>query len=484
MSRQTHAGIVTLTVAALIVMLTASVVCATPTQVNVRIEGKSETLFEGPIWTEGHDVEASSDAEEHPCDGTNNKQHSTPGPTATAASVDAMGILGETFDGQWYGSSFDDYFVTRWGPDDQSLAESAYWGLLVNNVFTSVGGCQYELGEGGELLWVYGAFQKAPFLALLPELVSYTSGARPLTATAQLGQPFEVEVLNYENEDEGSPPAAPERRGSSPFEGADVSPVAFTKNGLERVETNNSQTVVTDAQGRASIIFSESGWHRIKATVVKEGKEDAIRSNRLDVCVPAQGESGCGEPPAEDQVRTPPPVRVEIEEAETKHREDEAGSSPMPPIAVPRAPEGRSEPRASSSPALAAISENLLASPAAVIAAARVTEDDRWSGLHYQGHWRRMRQSGAWHGTISRGSTGARVSVRLAAGRPVFRLRGTSRSARVEVRAGARRELFAIARGFTAALRQIVVVSRSHPGTVTLRVLKGAVDLDSVAIEP
>src|SRR5689334_20154430 len=68
---------------------------ATPIQVNVRIEGSRETLFEGPIWTEGHDLRASSEDQEHACDGTSAKRYPTPGPTPTAAAADAMGIVGE-----------------------------------------------------------------------------------------------------------------------------------------------------------------------------------------------------------------------------------------------------------------------------------------------------------------------------------------------------------------------------------------------------
>ena len=181
----------------LILLAQAAPVQAAPTLLNVRIEGQSETLFEGPILTEGHEVEASSDTQERPCDGTNNGAHRTPGPTPTAASVDAIGLIGETFDGKWY-PGYDDYFITRWGPDEQSATEGAYWGILVNNVFTSVGGCQYELGAGNEVLWVYNAFSDRPFLALFPVAAGYTSGARPLTATAELGKPFEVEVARLQ----------------------------------------------------------------------------------------------------------------------------------------------------------------------------------------------------------------------------------------------------------------------------------------------
>jgi hypothetical protein len=323
-------------VAALVVLsltfILASAAQATPTLVNVRIEGKSETLFEGPIWTEGHNVKASSDTQARPCDGTNNHAHATPGATPTASAVDAMRIIGETFDAQWYGSSFDDYFLTRLGPDEQSLTEGAYWGILVNNVFTNVGGCQYELGPDNEVLWVYDAFKERPLLALLPVAAGYSSGLRPLTATAELGKPFAVEVINYADDKEDSPPATPEQTGSTPEPGARVSPVHTAANGFEKIETESSPAVVTDAQGRAGITFTRPGWHRIKATVVtQQSVEVAVRSNRLDVCVPAEGQSACEGLPAEDRVRTPPPPEKEAAEEPLL---------PIEPIQVPSAEPG------------------------------------------------------------------------------------------------------------------------------------------------
>jgi hypothetical protein len=304
---------------------------ATPTQVNVRIEGKSETLFEGPILTEGHEIEASSDTQQRPCDGINpnDPENTTPGPTPTAASVDAMSLLGETFDGRWYGG-YDDYFITRWGPDREEQGMS--WGVLVNNVFTDVGGCQYELRAGDEVLWAYNAFASKPFLALLPVAAGYTSGTRPLTATAELSKPFEVEVLDYSDDKEDVPPATSERTGSAPYADADVSPVQTSVKGFEKVETTNPETVTTEADGRVSITFTTPGWHRIKATAVNAGgEESAIRSNRLDVCVPEAGASGCGEPPAEDQVRIPPYTAEEAKrEEEAKRKEKEGRPSPEP----------------------------------------------------------------------------------------------------------------------------------------------------------
>ncbi len=119
----------------------------------------------------------------------------------------------------------------------------------------------------------------------------------------------------------------------------------------------------------------------------------------------------------------------------------------------------------------------------ATIGRVLVPYDDRSSGLRYHGSWQRVKQVGAWLDTVSRGSAGAQVSLRLAAGRPVFVLRATSAAAKVEVRAGTYRQVFTIAKGPAGALRQITALERSTAGPVTLQVLKGTVDLDGVADE-
>jgi hypothetical protein len=112
-----------------------------------------------------------------------------------------------------------------------------------------------------------------------------------------------------------------------------------------------------------------------------------------------------------------------------------------------------------------------------------VPHDDRWSGLRYAGRWRRLEQPGAWLGTITRAAAGAEVSATLPPGRPVLVLRAAAQAAQVEVRAGAHHEELAIARGSSDALREITATARSRAGTVSLRVLKGTVNLDGVAVE-
>ncbi|HEY2477997.1 MAG TPA: hypothetical protein VGI17_04640 [Solirubrobacterales bacterium] len=288
-----------------LLLVLAAPAAASPITVNVRIEGAHETLFEGPLAVEPHGVHAGSDTEAglRPCDGINalDPRNTIPAPTPTSTSADAMALIGETFDGKWY-PGFDDYFITRWGPDRE--AEGKSWGILVNDTFTSVGGCQYQLDAGDEVLWVFNAFDGQPNLGLFPE--DDTSGGWTLTATATLNQPFGVEVVAFEDGQEGAPSEHPGRGGSVAYAGADVSPVTTSAKGFERVETSDQATVPTDSAGKAQIVFTTPGWHRIKATVPGLGEEAAIRSNRLDVCVPEAGQSDCGALPAEDRVRVPP----------------------------------------------------------------------------------------------------------------------------------------------------------------------------------
>jgi hypothetical protein len=560
---RTRIAIVSAIVAAGTIALAATAALATPAQVNVRIEGRSETLFEGPIMAEGHYVEASSDTEPRSCDGINplDPENLAPGPTPTSSSSDAMRIIGETFDAQWY-PSFDDYFLTRWGPDEESLAESAYWGVLVNNVFTDVGGCQYELGDGDEVLWLYDAFKGRKLLALYP--AGYPSGERPLTATAELGKPFKVEVVDYPDQNEDQPPALPERRGTVPVPGAEVAPVRTSASGFEKVLAEDPATVTSNAQGEASITFTEPGWHRIKATsfetIQGAGGEtrvqEQVRSNRLDVCVPAKGATTCPDPFPEDQIRmAPPPISppegksLEPEPAPEEPASSSGGTAlkTSPLLTSPVAGGGSSEPLRLEAPRLngqgaaqgligvswrvlsagvglkdwsiaaksrrsggagyrvvatgASATSALLSLPpgfayqlqitftdslgrssAESLGQVLVPRDDRAKGLRYVGGWRRAALPGAWQGTVSQGSTGARVSLRLGAGRPVFMLRRNSRAATIEVRCGPRRERFRVSSGQGSA-SLVTGVSRARAEVVSLRVLQGAVDLDGVAVE-
>lgn len=324
-------------------LLVVPVALATPAVVDVRIEGEAETLFEGPILTDGRNVRGLSDSsappQGHRCNGLNNKQNPAAGATPTAASVDAMDLLGLDFDGNWY-TDFDDYFITQWGPDREDVGAGEYWGVLVNNVFTNVGGCQYELDTDDEVLWVYDAFQGRSRISLYPG--DYGGAGVPLTAQATLGVPFEVEVNAWDGYNESEPPPSP-TRSTAGFEGAEVAPVTTNAKGFQKVETESAASVDTGADGKTSITFDQAGWHRIKATIGSPGSESVIRSNRLDVCVSGsggaslEGASGCDELPTADKVRVPPTPEGEIEAPD-----DEVPPAAQPETAHKSAPAAQS----------------------------------------------------------------------------------------------------------------------------------------------
>ncbi len=284
--------------AAFVLVVIAAPFAQAATEVNVRIEGREETLFEKTIPVPVHQVQAASDSEAHACDGINelDPENTVPGITPTLAAATAMESIGESFDGTWY-DGFNDYFITRWGPDAEDSAANAWWGVIVNNVLTSVGGCQYQLNQDDEVLWLWDAFSSRPMLALLPESALYGEGPRPTRVTVAPGEPVPLEVVSYPAGGEGVSPEAPSRAGSTPYEGATVAPVAVNGKGFQRVETASPEAVVSDAAGKASVTFTTPGIHRIKATVGAPGAEGTVvRSNGLEVCVRA-AYGDCGEPP-------------------------------------------------------------------------------------------------------------------------------------------------------------------------------------------
>ncbi len=283
--------------AALMLVLVIVPVAHADTKVNVRIEGKEETLFEKTIPVSVKKIEASSDSQERNCDGINelDPENTEPEITPTLASAEAMESIGESFDGEWY-EGFGDYFITRFGPDVQDNSLGAWWGILVNNVFTSVGGCQKQLHQGDEVLWIWNAFAGRPQLALYPEAAHYVEGPRPTRVVAQPGEPIPLEVASWGAGGEGSTPEVPSRSGSSPYEGASIAPVTVNEKGFQRLDVGSPRTVVSDAEGKATVTYDEPGVYRLKATVgaVPGIEETAVRSNGLEICVPAKF-GDCGE---------------------------------------------------------------------------------------------------------------------------------------------------------------------------------------------
>src|SRR5581483_11244071 len=102
---------------------------AAPVTVNLRVEGSTSTLFEGPVATSPEAIETASSGGAHPCDYASNGSSESefanggsPAGTPTTALHDAALAAGLAFDAEWFGNLAHggepgDFFVTRVGPD-------------------------------------------------------------------------------------------------------------------------------------------------------------------------------------------------------------------------------------------------------------------------------------------------------------------------------------------------------------------------------
>ena len=91
--------------------------------------------------------------------------------------------------------------------------------------------------------------------------------------------------------------------------------------------------------------------------------------------------------------------------------------------------------------------------------------------------WTRASDAGAWARTVTRGSAGATLDVRFGAGRPVLFVRG---GGRIELSGDGRSETFRVTPG---GIRTITGARRGT-GELTVRVVRGTVGLDGVALVP
>ncbi len=358
---------------ALLPLLAAAPAAALPTELNVRVEGAERTLFEGPLLTDGRTIRASSDDADRTCDATNNGSSPTPGPTPTAATVDAMAVIGEDFDGQWY-PGFDDYFVQRWGPDSEDADTYAYWGILVNGGFTPVGGCQYASAAGDDVLWAYDAFDMRPFLRLSAAGDPTAAPASPLpTAFVDEGDTLTVEVERYSGAMDGGP------QGLDTVEGVAVAPVATDP--VKRYQqplVDAPAAVATDGDGSATISFSTTGWHRLKAA------DDAlyVRSNRLDVCVRPADAIGCGPLPPDVLVRSAPGPDPDPDPGPGPDPDPKPGDDAAPPGGGPSGPPAKiADPAPDPDPAKPQAKRVRMTVPAVAVDRRRGVATVRWRVL-------------------------------------------------------------------------------------------------------
>jgi hypothetical protein len=209
---------------------------AAPVDVNVRIEGRTQTLFDGQVRTDGKDLTTASGGT-HRCDGTNGGASPTPGGTPTTALNDAAAAGGFSWDGP-YDTNFDDYFVARVGQDPQTSSE--YWGDFVNGTLSDSGGCQTTLQPGDSVLWAFDAFNKDGLLR--------ASGP----TSANVNQPFQVRVTDI---------------NGAPQPGAAVG------------------SATTDANGVATLAYPTAGDYRLKAEKTRYVRSQAVAVRVQDPAV-------------------------------------------------------------------------------------------------------------------------------------------------------------------------------------------------------
>jgi hypothetical protein len=204
---------------------------AAPTKVKVRVEGATKTIFEGAVTTDAHPVDGGGGPQV--CDGTNGGASSTPGPTATGALDDAAKLGSFSWSGS-FDPSFSDFIVSKVGPD--ASTDTQFWGVAVQWKALQVGGCQFKVSPGEEVLWAYDLFNKKHILRL--------SGPRRVRA----GKRFSVKVVD----------------------GQDGSPVSGARVAGKK----------TNAAGVAKLRFRRIGTKRLKGR-----RADSLRSNQVKVKV-------------------------------------------------------------------------------------------------------------------------------------------------------------------------------------------------------
>jgi hypothetical protein len=233
---------------------------ATPIAVNLRVEGSSATLFEGSVTTDAEAISAPSSGGSHQCDlkdnGSNGGFGASSGTPTTALHDAAIG-QGLNFDATW-SSQYNDFLVSQVGSDVNGGApEYPSWGYAVNYTTAGVGGCQFQLAPGSDVLWAYNYFNLSHLLNL--------NGP----ASVNAGTPFTVHVTDGQT--------------GQPISEAAVGQV------LGGVTTVSSSSPMTDAGGNATVVLTQVGTETLKAT-----RNDSVRSNGLMVCVHNGNDGTCG----------------------------------------------------------------------------------------------------------------------------------------------------------------------------------------------
>jgi hypothetical protein len=139
-------------------LLPATAAAADQVTVNLRIEGPSKTLFEGPVSTGVREFRFTNETTGHTCDGTAalGGPSATPVPTRGAVLAEAAETAPFELEGSWndqFGASF-----TKIAGEDVGFdpATNKFLGEFENGQFASLGACSDESHTGDDVLFAYG----------------------------------------------------------------------------------------------------------------------------------------------------------------------------------------------------------------------------------------------------------------------------------------------------------------------------------------
>ncbi|KAK3352763.1 hypothetical protein B0T25DRAFT_542728 [Lasiosphaeria hispida] len=194
-------------------------------KVTLRIEGRTKTIFEGEVSSNGCYVKTNKGGI-HRCDGSGHEKPSTLGntPTATLAHASPGNF---SFDGKYF-HEFKDFLI------DEIEGEKGNWLVYVNEEPIQVGGGQHVTKERDRILWAWAG----PFDPLVLDGPS----------TAQVNRQVTFKVRNGK-----------------------------TREPVGDVDVNGSKT---NQSGEVIITFQTDGMKKLKAN-----KELYIRSNTHSITI-------------------------------------------------------------------------------------------------------------------------------------------------------------------------------------------------------
>jgi hypothetical protein len=138
-----------------VALLPASAAAVT---VNLRIEGPTKTLFEGPVSTDVREFRFTGETTGHRCDGTaaTGGSSATPAPTRGAVIAQAAETAPFALAGTWH-PQFGASFTSIAGESvDFDPNTNRFLGEYENGTFASVGACADPVSAGAAVLFAYG----------------------------------------------------------------------------------------------------------------------------------------------------------------------------------------------------------------------------------------------------------------------------------------------------------------------------------------